>query len=78
MKTLKDYNFDIVGLSEVNIHWPLLNPTEYRKERISGQWEDSNSLMSCNLEDNYTKVWQPGGCIQISMSKTTHKVQSTG
>ena len=26
MKTLKYYNFDIIGLSEVNIHWPLEDP----------------------------------------------------
>ena len=29
MKTLKDYNVDIIGLLEVNIHWPLVNPEDY-------------------------------------------------
>ena len=29
MKALKDYNFDIIGLSEVNIHWRLGNPADY-------------------------------------------------
>ena len=38
MKTLKDYNFGIIGSSEVNIHWPLMNPAESWEERISGHW----------------------------------------
>ena len=28
MKTLKYYNFDIIGLSEVNKHWPLVKPID--------------------------------------------------
>ena len=42
MKTLKDYNFDIIGLSEVDIHWPLVNPEESWEGRISGHWEARN------------------------------------
>ena len=34
--------------------------------------------MACNLEDDATKVWQPGGCLKISTSITTHKVLSKG
>ena len=78
MKKLKYYNFDIVGLSEVNIHWPLVNPAESWEYIISGHWEASNSVMDYNLEDNATKVWQPGGCLQISTARTTHKVLSMG
>ena len=38
MITLKYYNFDIIGLSEVNIHWPLVNPADSWEEIISGHW----------------------------------------
>ena len=48
MKTLKYYNFDIIGLSEVNIHWTLVNPEESWEERISGHWEARKSVMACN------------------------------
>ena len=78
MKTLKYYNFDIIGLSEVNIHWPLVNPSEPWEERISGHWEARKSVLACNLEKDATKVWQLGGCLQIIKARTTHKVLSTG
>ena len=42
MKTLKDYNFDIIGLSEGDINWSLLNPAESWEGRISGRWEARN------------------------------------
>ena len=29
MKTLKYYIFDIIALSEVNIHWTLVKPDNY-------------------------------------------------
>ena len=73
MKILGDYNFNIIGLSEVNIHLPLANLAIYLEETISGHWEARNSAMACNLEDNATKVCQPGGCLQISMARTTNK-----
>ena len=57
MITLKYYNLDIIGLSEVNIHWPLVNPAYSWEEIISGHWETSNLVLNCNLEDVTTKVW---------------------
>ena len=56
MKILKDYNLDIIGLSEVNINWPLVNPEESREEIISGNLEARNSVVACNLENATTKV----------------------
>ena len=56
MKTLNNYNFYIIGLSEVNIHWPLVNPADSWEYRISGHWEASNPIMSYNLEDDATNV----------------------
>ena len=46
MKALKYYNLKIIGLLEVNIHWPLVNPEDYWEERISGHWGARNSVMS--------------------------------
>ena len=77
MEELKDYNFYIIGLSGVNINWPLVNLDDSWEEVISGHWKSSNSVMACNLEDNATKVWQPRRCIKITMARTTHKVLST-
>ena len=78
MKILGDYNFNIIGLSEVNIHLPLANLAIYLEETISGHWEARNSVMACNLEDDATKVWQLGACLKISTERTTHRVISTG
>ena len=78
MEELKDYNFYIIGLSGVNINWPLVNLDDSWEEVISGHWKSSNSIMACNLEDNATKVWQPGVCLQIITARTTHKVISMG
>ena len=78
MEALKDFNFYIIGLSGVNINWPLVNLDDSWEEVISGHWKSSNSVMACNLEDNATKVWQPGVCLQIIMARTTHKVISMG
>ena len=35
MKTLKYYNSKIFGLSEVNMHWPLVELADSWEERIS-------------------------------------------
>ena len=78
MKALKYYNFDIIRLSEVNIHWPLVNPEYSWEDIISGHWEARNSFMACKLKDNTKKVWQSGGCLQIITTRTTHRVLSTG
>ena len=75
-KTLIYYNFNIIGLSEVNIHWPLVKLADSWEEIISGHWWARNSVMVYNLEDNDTKVWKQGGYLQIGTSQTTHKVLS--
>ena len=56
MKTIKYYYFDIIGLSEVNKHWPLVKPIDSWEKRISVHWEYSNSVMAFNLEDDVTKL----------------------
>ena len=78
MITLKDYKFGIIGVSEVNIQWPLVNLADYWEDIISGHWETINLLLAWNLEDDANKVWRPVGYLQISMARTTHKVLSTG
>ena len=78
MITLKDYNFGIIGLSGVNINWPIVDPEDYWEERISGNLETRNSVLDCNLEDNAAKLWKPVGCLPIITSRTTHKQLSMG
>ena len=75
---LEYYNSNIIGLSEVNIHWLLVNLEDSQEERISGRWEARNSVMACNLEKNSSNLWQPGGYLQISTARTTHRFLSTG
>ena len=37
-ENIKDYKLDIIVLSEVNIHWPLLKPAGYWEDKISVHW----------------------------------------
>ena len=74
MKTLKYHNLDIIGSSEVNINWHLVNPEYSWEEIISGHWEAINSVMAWNLDGDATKMCKPEGCLQISTERTTHKV----
>ena len=46
MKILKYYNFNIIGLSEVNIQCPLVNPADSWEEKINGDWEAINLVMA--------------------------------
>ena len=36
MKKINDYNFEIIRLSEVNIHWTLVKPDNSWEEITSG------------------------------------------
>ena len=33
--TIRRYNFDVMGLAEVNIHWPKVNHTDRWEDRIA-------------------------------------------
>ena len=74
----RTYPFDIIGLTEINLHWPSLSPTNQWPERMQGVWESSRSNITFNTQDDSNQEWQPGGCIQISTSRTSHKHHSQG
>ena len=72
---LKKYYFDIIGLSEINLHWPLVNPADSWEEQSSGRWEQQHLVVTCNMMDNINKAWQPGGC-ELAVVATDDKTQA--
>ena len=65
---------------ETNLHWPLLDPTMSWEERMQGIWESNNAdhNVTYNTTDDTNQEWQPGGCIQISTERTSHRKISSG
>ena len=51
-KTLLSYlykkEFDIVGLIEINLHWPSLPPQDSREERTDSTWQTKHDSIAYN------------------------------
>ena len=71
-KFIKEYQFDAIGLSETNLNWPLLDPTDRWEERVRGLWETSHHSIAFNETDATNHVCQPGGCVQVSCNRLAH------
>ena len=72
--------FDILGLVEPNLYWPSLNPRDSWDERLV-KWkknESFHSILACNTNDTAPAVHQRGGCIQLSTTRATSRVVSSG
>ena len=77
-KFLFNTKFDVMGLSEINLHWSSLTPSNSWEERVQGRWESLHSSICYNQEDPVSSAWQPGGCIQLSTNRMAHRVISSG
>ena len=77
-KYLFKKKFDIIGLSETNLHWPSLSPLDNWDERVQGKWESLHTSMCYNTQEPVNTAWQPGGCLQMSANRMTHLIISSG
>ena len=66
---INNYNIDVFGMAEVNLHWKSLPTKDRWEERTLGWWEDSRVSTAYNVEDEATQVYQPGGCLQVTTKK---------
>ena len=72
---LKKYDFDIIGLQEVNLNWDKIGPVDQWDERTIGWWKGGNSTIKAyNQQDVISKPSQPGGCMVTSVNKAKTKV----
>ena len=78
-KFMRKYDFDIMGLTEINVHWPLLPLKDQWQERSLGWWEMGlHSSKAFNTEDESPTATQPGGCMLLSTNKAKWKIISNG
>ena len=59
------YDIDLMGWSEVNLHWNKVQHKERWEERSVGWWENFRTGLAFNTEDEASKANQRGGCLQI-------------
>ena len=71
-------NFDVVGLSEVNVHWKALQNDQRLPERTNG-WFESLHLSMAYLSDWPSKTpYQVGGSTLLSLNRMAHRVSNKG
>ena len=58
-----DYKLSILGLSEVNLHWPALSHDQQLIERTQTWFERVTSFTSCNVENTRMKNQRGGTAI---------------
>ena len=78
MNSLKYYNFSIIGLSEVNIDWPLVKQEDYWEERIRERWEARTSVLACSLEDSPTRCGNQEGVYKLSRKEQQKSLSQRG
>ena len=71
------HNLDIIGLSEINIKWDRIYPTNRLKQRTVKWWENCHCSYAYNYKDLSKATYQPGGTAVISLHATSHRVLNT-
>ena len=76
---MRKYDFDIMGLMEIDLHWQLLPHKDQWEECSLGWWETGlHSTKAYNQEDESPMTMQPGGCMLLSTNKAKWKIMSNG
>ena len=71
------HHIDIIGMSEINIKWDRIHPSNRFKQRTSKWWEHCHCSYSYNYRDLSTATYQPGGTAILSLHSTSHRVLNT-
>ena len=76
---LKNYEFDIMSLQEINLNWGKVRPKDQWDERTLGWWENGhNTSKAYNKQDVIQRATQPGGCMVVSTNTAKRKVIGNG
>lgn len=78
-QAINDYDLQIVGLSETNRCWHLLEEDNQWRNRTKGWWETSHSSIAYNVQDGELSTsFQPGGTTVLSINEAAHRVMEIG
>ena len=75
---IKDHRLDVIGMSEINRNWNMLDSESGWRARTRTWWEASKAVVAHNYKDCNTSSFQPGGNIVQCMGKVTHEVIGSG
>ena len=68
-------NIDIIGLSELNIKWDRVYPTDRMKQRTASWWQNpTNCSYAYNYKDLSQSTYQPGGTAIISRNSAANRI----
>eukprot|EP00978_Attheya_sp_CCMP212_P006425 scaffold14666_cov67-Attheya_sp.AAC.1 len=68
------FQFNTIGLSELNRYWKNMTHEDQFQRRFSGQWEHMHTRCAYNKQDNLTKGdSQVGGTALISIDQAAHR-----
>ena len=65
---------DIVGMSETNRNWNLIDSNHRWYDRTRGWFENSHSSLAHNTTNLDSAPYQPGGNLLLSIDKAAHRV----
>ena len=76
---MAEHDMHIVGVTETNKCWHLLEEEDRWKSRSKGWWESSSTVIAYNIKDNeLSSPFQPGGTMVHSINKSAHRVIEKG
>jgi hypothetical protein len=75
---LTSKRFDIVGITECNVHWKLVDVSDRLPERTRGWWESLHLNTAYYKDYPAANTYQVGGVSLWSTGKAAHRVMETG
>ena len=74
-EAIASHHLDIIGLSEINIKWDRVYPSNRLKQRAAKWWETCHCSYAYNYQDLSKVTYQPGGTALITLHSTTHRIR---
>ena len=73
-ETISSLKIDVIGLSEINIKWDRIYPTNRLKQRTATWWENTpHCSYAYNYKDLSQATYQPGGTAILSLNSSTSR-----
>ena len=79
MQAINESEMHIVGVTETNRCWHLLEEENRWRQRSKGWWETLHSSVAYNVKDGHMSTpFQPGGTMVLSCNSSAHRVFDSG
>ena len=69
---------DVMGFTEVNKNWYMIDPEQGWRARTRSWWEAAKSVEAHNVKDCGGSAFQPGGNLLHCIDRLTHRVRESG